>query len=852
MLLYQGVWLLLLSSCSGIEFTDEMITKYREKVRAMFYHAYNGYLNHAYPLDELKPITCTGHDTWGSFSLSLVDALDTLIIMGNTTEFRRAVDLVLKSVKTDANVNVSVFETNIRIVGGLVSAHMLSGRVEGMQLEDGWPCSGPLLRLAKAMAARLLPAFNTETGMPYGTVNLKYGVPKSETPVTCTAGVGTFIVEFGTLSRLTGDPQFERVALRALESLWRTRSAIGLVGNHINVQTGQWTATDTGIGAGVDSYFEYLVKGAFLLQRPALMEQFNEYASAINRYVRKGDWFMWVSMAKGAVSLPIFQSLEAFWPGLLTMIGDVEDASRIMLQYSQVIRQYGFPPEFYNIQSSTSEKRSAFPLRPEMAESLMYLYRATEDPKFLELAAQLVDAIEHSAKTSCGYATINNVNDHSIEDRMESFFLAETTKYLYLIFDHQNFIHNDGRKARIVDTPNGECVIDAGGYIFNTEAHPIDPAIVHCCSAQRQAEREAVRKWEDEYDLLSILDHHDTISPKLLRKETLPEFLTGLKGIREDLTYLQKPNPQERLPSEIVEIEYEIDESFIDMGEAPDGEKEKEKPPPSSEEAQEMNALRFERDPVDFFNMVMRKDPLIRKGPVGPPFAPPISGKTISLRAQPSSPLNISDEQIIEKVRGMIHRARLEDEQKREKGEETNSVELLIAAMTKIYSEHSDLIMQAKEIDDELFEEMQQRAENERLASLVPVATAFCEKCCYPTEEIGESVSYRYWMDSIYRSRIYTNRGLKRELGPLCWEYEAPKVEDNYRNVAPNVSLAAVIPGDVPVELFFHPPSLTNFEIADIEFFGFSLLSSPPVSFGYKFAGMGQVTLPTNVSWYFH
>ncbi|VDP03911.1 unnamed protein product [Heligmosomoides polygyrus] len=93
--------------------------------------------------------------------MSLVDALDTLIIMGNTTEFRRAVDLVLKSVKTDANVNVSVFETNIRIVGGLVSAHMLSGRVEGMQLEDGWPCSGPLLRLAKAMAARLLPAFNT-------------------------------------------------------------------------------------------------------------------------------------------------------------------------------------------------------------------------------------------------------------------------------------------------------------------------------------------------------------------------------------------------------------------------------------------------------------------------------------------------------------------------------------------------------------------------------------------------------------------------------------------------------------------------------------------------------------------
>ncbi|PIO63582.1 glycosyl hydrolase family 47, partial [Teladorsagia circumcincta] len=287
-------------------------------------------------------------------------------------------------------------------------------------------------------------------------------------------------VEFGVLSRLTGDPQFERVALKALESLWRTRSSLGLVGNHINVQT--------------------------------------EYKSAINRYVRKVDWFMWVTMTKGAVSLPIFQSLEAFWPGLLTMIGNVEDASRIMLQYSQVIRQYGFPPEFYNIDSSMSDKRTAFPLRPEMVESLMYLYRATEDPQFLEIAAQIVDAIEHSAKTPCGYATINNVNDHSIEDRMESFFLAETTKYLYLIFDQNNFLHNDGQKARIVDTPNGECVVDAGGYIFNTEAHPIDPAIVHCCSAQRQAEREAVRKWEDNYDLLTILDHRDTVSPMLLRK----------------------------------------------------------------------------------------------------------------------------------------------------------------------------------------------------------------------------------------------------------------------------------------------------------------------------------------------
>lgn len=76
---------------------------------------------------------------------------------------------------------------------------------------------------------------------------------------------------------------------------------------------------------------------------------------------------------------------------------------------------------------------------------------------------------------------IKDVRDHKKEDRMESFFLAETTKYLYLLFDTDNFIHNQGQEGTVINTPNGECIIDAGGYIFNTEAHPVDPAALHCC-----------------------------------------------------------------------------------------------------------------------------------------------------------------------------------------------------------------------------------------------------------------------------------------------------------------------------------------------------------------------------------
>lgn len=81
----------------------------------------------------------------------------------------------------------------------------------GVKLEPGWPCNGPLLRLAEDVANRLIVAFNTPTGMPYGTVNLRHGIPPGETTVTCTAGIGTFILEFGTLSRLTGDPLYEEV-----------------------------------------------------------------------------------------------------------------------------------------------------------------------------------------------------------------------------------------------------------------------------------------------------------------------------------------------------------------------------------------------------------------------------------------------------------------------------------------------------------------------------------------------------------------------------------------------------------------------------------------------------------------
>uniref|UniRef100_A0A8C5D1P2 alpha-1,2-Mannosidase n=2 Tax=Gadus morhua TaxID=8049 RepID=A0A8C5D1P2_GADMO len=474
---------------SGRYFTEEDMEGIRQRIKSMFYHAYNSYLDNAFPYDELRPLTCDGQDTWGSFSLTLIDALDTLLVLGNNTEFQRVSSLLQDTVDFNMDVNASVFETNIRVVGGLLSAHLLSGR-GGVEAEPGWPCAGPLLRMAADAAAKLLPAFQTSSGMPYGTVNLARGVSPSETPVTCTAGVGTFILEFAALSRLTGDPQFETAARHALLALWDTRSEIGLVGNHIDVQSRKWVAQDTGIGAGVDSYLEYLVKGSILLQDQGLLNMFLEYDRAIQNYTRFDDWYLWVQMHKGTVTMPIFQSLEAFWPGLQSLVGDLDGAIRTFQNYYSVWRQFGGLPEFYSItQGYTVDKREGYPLRPELIESAMYLFRATGDHVYLQFGLDAIESIEKIAKTPCGYASVKDLRDHKLDNRMESFFLAETIKYLYLLFDPAHFLHGAGEDWE-VGGEDGGCVLGAGGYIFNTEAHPLDPAALHCCSRHARERQE--------------------------------------------------------------------------------------------------------------------------------------------------------------------------------------------------------------------------------------------------------------------------------------------------------------------------------------------------------------------------
>ncbi|TNM91853.1 hypothetical protein fugu_018865 [Takifugu bimaculatus] len=205
--------------------TLEEKTVIREQILEMFDHAYGSYMKNAYPADELMPLSCRGRvrgqepnrgdidESLGKFSLTLIDTLDTLVVLNKLDEFEDAVRKAVSDVRLDNDVVVSVFETNIRVLGGLLGAHVMADLLRQRGERMQW-YQDELLHMAKELGHRLLPAFNTSSGLPYPKVNLRYGVlnPLSRTGTesdTCTACAGTMILEFAALSRLSGESVFE-------------------------------------------------------------------------------------------------------------------------------------------------------------------------------------------------------------------------------------------------------------------------------------------------------------------------------------------------------------------------------------------------------------------------------------------------------------------------------------------------------------------------------------------------------------------------------------------------------------------------------------------------------------------
>jgi mannosidase alpha-like ER degradation enhancer 2 len=328
-----------------------------------------------------------------------------------------------------------------------------------------------LLNLAADLGNRLLPVFNSPTGLPYRFVNLKTGKVRGE--VTNPAEAGTLLIEFGTLAKLTHKQVFYDKAKRALVEIYNRRSPIGLVGTWINVETGKWTDTDSHISGAIDSYYEYLLKCAILFNDRDCRRMWNQSIAAINKYLAPAVsryangtndgrtalswipelWYGHADMNSGKTTATTYGALDAFFPAVLALSGDLRRAQRLQASSFRMWRLNGIEPEEIDF-SNMRVTSAGYPLRPEIVESTYYLYHFTRDPKYLRMGATMWADFVKYCRTDEGYASLKSVVTKEKSDSMQSFLFAETFKYFYLLFAPPK-------------------TLDFDKVIFNTEAHPV-------------------------------------------------------------------------------------------------------------------------------------------------------------------------------------------------------------------------------------------------------------------------------------------------------------------------------------------------------------------------------------------
>ncbi len=411
-------------------------------IREAFVHAWDGYVRYAWGHDELLPLS-RGHRDWHPASLLMtpLDAYDTMLLMGLKSQAAHVKRLILDSLNFDRDFPVQAFEITIRELGGLLSAYQM----------DGDP---RFLALASDLGNRLLPAFGSPTGMPYRFVNLHSGAVTG--PVSNPAEIGTQMLELGTLSKLTGDQRYYDAAKRAVVTLFGRRSAIGLVGSAINVETGAWTDRDSHVSGGIDSYHEYLLKSWLLFRDPDFKAMWDSSIAAVNRYLpdeRSGFWYGHADMETGERTRPIFGALDAFFPAVLAKSGEVLRAGRLMGSVYRMWTTFGIEPEeldYFTMQPVSS----GYVLRPEALESVYYLYRITGDARWRDMGRVMVDSLLHYTRSETGFTALRSVVTKERRDQMQSFFLAETLKYAFLLFAPP-------------------ATLDFNAVVFNTEAHPL-------------------------------------------------------------------------------------------------------------------------------------------------------------------------------------------------------------------------------------------------------------------------------------------------------------------------------------------------------------------------------------------
>ncbi|OCH87232.1 glycoside hydrolase family 47 protein [Obba rivulosa] len=454
----------------------------KQKVVDVFVTSWNAYKEYAYGHDDLTPVSMSFVDSYGGWGASIVDALDTSFLMGETSIFEEAVEWSTSvDYNISSNAQVSVFETTIRYIGAMLVAYQLSG--------EKYP---ELVSKSVEVANKLSLAFDGSSPIHWGYVDFNDSVPITGATSNI-AEQGTLTMEWVTLSNLTGNQTYADLALGAVTHIISLAAPLpGLPAQGIDPATGDAVGAYITWGGGSDSYFEYLIKYARLSNTDDNIFA-DTWATAVDTSMKVlaetstvGDWQYLADWDTGTI-IHIGSHLECYSAGNWLLGGKLlknETIVNFALKhndacwntYASTATGIGpeafayFSPDGNYTDTSPSSGDIAFYerngffiqpgseyyyMRPEVLESNFYAWRITGDTKYLTRAAAALDAFEVYLAAPVAYAGIDDVDatDSAFIDDMQSFWFAEVLKYLYLTFDDPSNISLDE-------------------YVFNTEGHP--------------------------------------------------------------------------------------------------------------------------------------------------------------------------------------------------------------------------------------------------------------------------------------------------------------------------------------------------------------------------------------------
>lgn len=457
--------------------SDEVANVRRMQVKNAMQYAWRNYKEHAFGMDELQPTSGRGNEKWGGMAVTMIDALDTLWIMNLKDEFYEARNWIKDNLTFDSIGDVSNFETTIRSLGGLSSAYDLS--------------KDPiLLEKAQDLGKRLIKSFNTQNGLPYGVINLQTGKGhnfRRNGYDYLLAEVGTNQLEYWYLSSATGDQSFVNKSIHVFDIIQQIMPSDGLL--PLKLKDGingiEFSTDHISFGGMGDSAYEYMLK---LWLRGGKKE--HRYRDMWDASVQglhdhllqqsSPNGLTYIAERKKGKLVHRFEHLTCFMGGSLALTSytdpspnglesprarrDLKTAKSLAYTCYQMYARTksGLSPEYVLFTGEHDDYRiphggaRQYILRPEVIESLYYLNKLTGDPIYREWGWEIFQSLEKYCKSRYGYASLKDVNRPNKKmDKMESFFLAETLKYMYLLFD-------TGSTIDILHT-----------HVFNTEAHPL-------------------------------------------------------------------------------------------------------------------------------------------------------------------------------------------------------------------------------------------------------------------------------------------------------------------------------------------------------------------------------------------